>query len=167
VVEHRYARRVLGFRRLMIDEAGEALTLQHAAFVAEARIYGTVDIPPLLDTLDDIVREVSSAVMTGAFDGARLVGSVRLTLEGTIGWISRVAVAPDRQGEGIGSALLRQAESTAPISVATFQLTAGAKSGDNLRLYERLGYRLVEYRPDAVGITMALMTKTRVRNDLR
>ena len=36
------------------EHAGEVHTLQRAAFVAEARLYGTVEIPPLVETVDEI-----------------------------------------------------------------------------------------------------------------
>jgi hypothetical protein len=37
------------YRPVTLEQAGELLTLQRAAFVAEARTYSTVDIPPLAE----------------------------------------------------------------------------------------------------------------------
>jgi GNAT superfamily N-acetyltransferase len=154
------------YRGLGADDAGEALTVQRAAFVAEARVYGTVEIPPLVETLDQIRQEIATTVTAGAFAGSRLVGSARLTVDGTIGWISRVAVAPDQQGGGIGGALLEWLEAAAPPPVTVFQLCAGGKSDANVAMYERRGYREFERRRDSAGVELVCLRKPRpeVRN---
>ncbi|WP_279234552.1 hypothetical protein [Microbacterium sp. SS28] len=41
-------------RGIRIEDAGEILTLQRAAFVQEALIHGTPDMPPLTQTLDEL-----------------------------------------------------------------------------------------------------------------
>ncbi len=43
--------------RVTPDDAGEVLTVQRAAFVSEALIYGSVDMPPLTQTLDQVRAE--------------------------------------------------------------------------------------------------------------
>ncbi|MGO9660805.1 MAG: GNAT family N-acetyltransferase [Acidimicrobiales bacterium] len=143
------------------EHAGEVHTLQRAAFVAEARLYGTVEIPPLVETVDEIRRELASTVTMGAWLGSRLVGTARLTLDGSIGWVSRVAVAPDLQGQGVGSRLLSTLESAAPPQVRRFQLGAGHKSGDDLAMNERRGYREVSRRVDQAGVELVAMGKDR------
>jgi ribosomal protein S18 acetylase RimI-like enzyme len=151
----------VAFRRLQVGDAGEALTVQRAAFLDEARLYGVVDIPPLVETLDDLQREIGTTITLGAFAGHRLVGSARLSVDGTIGWISRVAVAPDQQGRGIGGALLDRLEAEAPRVVTAFELCAGAESGANIAMYARRGYREFERRQDAAGIDLVCMRKAR------
>jgi GNAT superfamily N-acetyltransferase len=143
------------------EHAGELLTLQRGAFVAEARLYGTVEIPPLVETLDEIRRELATTVTMGAWLGDRLVGAARLTLEGPVGWISRVAVAPDLQGQGIGSRLLSAVEAAALPQVRRFQLAAGHRSQDNLAMYVRRGYREISRRVDPAGVELVVMGKDR------
>ena len=155
-------------------DAGEALTVQRAAFVAEATLYDNTRIPPLTESLEALRGEIEKATVTvmGAFDGHRLVGSARLTVDragdagvgpvaigATIGWISRVAVAPDQQGRGIGARLLVALEAAAPAEVMVFKLWAGAESEANIRLYERLGYRFERDVVDTVGVKMVQLTK--------
>jgi GNAT superfamily N-acetyltransferase len=147
------------FRVLGPEDAGEVLTVQRAAFVAEARVYGTAEIPPLVETLDEVRGELETTVSVGAFRNGRLVGAARLTLEGPVGWISRVAVAPDQQGQGIGSLILDAVEDAAPDWVVRLQLAAGAKSAGNVAMYERRGYREFERRKDAAGIELICMGK--------
>jgi GNAT superfamily N-acetyltransferase len=149
------------YRVLGPEHAGEVLTVQRAAFVAEARVHGTTEIPPLVETLDEVRRELADTIMIGAFQAARLIGAIRLTIEGPIGWISRVAVAPDQQGKGIGSDLLEAAEHAAPPEVRRFQLAAGEKSSSNVTMYERRGYREFSRRVDSAGVELVLMGKDR------
>ncbi|HZQ59343.1 MAG TPA: GNAT family N-acetyltransferase [Acidimicrobiales bacterium] len=149
------------YRRLGVDDAGQALTVQRAAFVDEARVYRTVEIPPLVESLDQLRHEIATTITMGAFVGERLVGSARLTLEGSVGWISRVAVAPDQQGAGIGSALLAAVEGAAPPEVTVFQLCAGGRSDANVAMYARRGYREFERRTDAAGVELICMRKAR------
>ena len=53
------------YLRLGPERAGEVLTVQRAAFVAEARVYGTAEIPPLTETLDR-VHELPMSLEGGA-----------------------------------------------------------------------------------------------------
>jgi len=149
------------YRLLGPEDAGEVLTLQRAAFVAEARLYGTTEIPPLVETLDEVRHELRTTIMMGALLAGRLVGAIRLTVEGPIGWISRVAVAPDQQGKGIGSDLLGSVEAVAPPEVRRFQLAAGNKSSANVTMYERRGYQEFSRRVDSAGVELVLMGKDR------
>jgi len=124
-------------------DAGELLTLQRAAFVTEAAIYDDFALPPLTETLDDLRAELSdSAVVTlGVREQGRLIGSVRVRRTGEDeAYLGRLAVAPDRRGAGIGTHLLRVAESVFP-SVRKIRLLTGEHSTENIRLYARLGYR--------------------------
>ena len=64
-----------------------------------------------------------------------------LRVDGDVAEIGRLAVAPDRQGEGIGTRLMREIEARAPAAVRELRLFTGEHSAGNLRLYTRLGYR--------------------------
>ncbi len=97
-----------------------------------------------------------------AWRGNRLVGAARLTVDGPIGWLSRVAVAPDQQGQGIGSGLLDALEAAAPPDVRRFQLAAGQKSTANRAMYERRGYREVSRFTDAARVELVVMGKDRL-----
>ncbi|MGW8484370.1 GNAT family N-acetyltransferase [Microbacterium sp. NPDC055903] len=121
------------------EDAGEVLTIQRAAFVSEAMIYGTVDMPVLTQTLDQLRAELVDAVGWVARVKGRLVGAIRARQTPELLLIGRIAIAPDMQGHGVGRALLSAAEesSTAPEA----ELFTGSLSEANLRLYESCGYR--------------------------
>jgi ribosomal protein S18 acetylase RimI-like enzyme len=120
------------------EDAGEVLTIQRAAFVSEALIYGSVDMPPLTQTLDELEAELRDAYGWVARVDGRLVGAIRAREQDGLLLIGRIAIAPDQQGEGIGQALLEAAESSS--SAAEAELFTGSLSEANIRLYERCGY---------------------------
>jgi GNAT superfamily N-acetyltransferase len=114
-------------------DAGEILTLQRAAYVGEAMLYDQF-LPPLHETLDEIkhVLDGQDTTVLGIRDNGRLIGTARIKQDGEIG---RVAVAPDRQHEGLGSALLEEA-----IDRGGTWLFTGDRSEANLRLYRKHGF---------------------------
>lgn len=147
--------------RLGPADAGEVLTLQRAAYVTEARAHGDLDLPPLLETLDE-TRVALEGLSWGVRENGRLVASVRLTVTGPVGVIGRLVVAPDRQGEGLGSGLLRFAESAAPADVTVFRLFTGSNSVGPLHLYAKHGYRETHRTPEN-NHELVHLEKARVR----
>ncbi|MCI4064990.1 GNAT family N-acetyltransferase [Micromonospora sp. R77] len=144
-----------------VGDAGEILTVQRAAYLVEAQRYGDPFLPPLTETLDEVRAALAGpTVVLAARLGARLVGSVRATVEGDTAHVGRLSVAPDQQGRGVGGRLLAAIEAACAGRVSRFALFTGAESTDNLRLYARRGYRLVAHRPDPNGIRLAVLEKT-------
>jgi len=123
---------------ISVSDAGEVLTIQRAAFVSEAIIYQSVDMPPLVQTLDELEAELRDADGWVARRSGRLVGAIRTRREGDLLLIGRIAIAPDQQGAGIGQALLEAAEQAS--GAAEAELFTGSLSEANIRLYERCGY---------------------------
>lgn len=123
-------------------DAGQALTVQRAAYVSEARRYGAPDIPPLRETLDALHADLAlpGVVALGAWIGSRLVGSVRGRVDGSAMEVARFAVAPDVQGRGVGRALLAALHAATPQPVTCTWLVTGARSDDNIRFYTAAGY---------------------------
>ena len=121
-----------------VEDAGELLTLQRAAYVTEAQLYDDLRLPALVQTLAELRAELAAGGGVVAREGPRLVGAVRLRFDGDVVHVGRLTVAPDRQGEGIGGRLLAAAEAAAPARRAA--LFTGHRSEANLRLYRRCGY---------------------------
>jgi ribosomal protein S18 acetylase RimI-like enzyme len=130
----------------VLDEtsAGEI----RAAYVTEAAAHNDFAIPPLTQTLDELRDELLSAEVTalGVREHRRLIGAVRLRHKGRSVEVGRLTVAPDRQGQGIGSFLLREAEFTFS-ETEELRLFTGERSAANIRLYERSGYVEVARTP--------------------
>lgn len=143
--------------RVTPDDAGEVLTVQRAAFVSEALIYGSVDMPPLTQTLDQVRAELADNAGWVARSEGRLVGVIRAVQDGDLLLIGRIAIAPDMQGEGIGRALLQAAEEGS--SAVTAELFTGSLSEANIRLYETCGYLQTERVAQDDGTEQVFMRK--------
>ncbi|WP_291409775.1 GNAT family N-acetyltransferase [Actinophytocola sp.] len=145
---------------LAVGHAGEVLTVQRAAYVVEAQRNGSVHLPPLTETLDELRADLAADLLAfGAWLGPRLVGSVRGRPDGDRMEVARLSVAPDMQRRGIGRRLLATVEAAAPPAVRTFWLVTGARSEDNLRMYAKAGYAVVGERADAAGVAIVVLYK--------
>ncbi|BEP13828.1 GNAT family N-acetyltransferase [Acidothermaceae bacterium B102] len=119
-------------------DAGELLVVQRSAYVSEAQWYDAPRIPPLVETLDEVVAAIAAGGVLVARLGSRLVGSVRWEVAGGLCHVNRLSVATDLQGHGLGSRLLTAAGDAA--DAPAYTLFTGADSPHNIRLYERHGY---------------------------
>ncbi|WP_402461547.1 GNAT family N-acetyltransferase [Isoptericola aurantiacus] len=122
--------------------AGELLTLRRAAFVSEAQVYGDPNIPPLTQTLPELREDMArdDVVTIGAWDGHRLVGSIRVEISGERATLGRLAVAPDQQGRGMGTTLLFAILEFLPEQISEIWAFTGKDSRQNLALYAKHGY---------------------------
>ncbi|PFG36237.1 acetyltransferase (GNAT) family protein [Flavimobilis soli] len=142
------------------EHAGELLTLRRAAFVTEAQAYEDPFIPPLTQTLGELRADmVAPGVITlGAWDGPRLVGSVRIEIEGSKATLGRLAVAPDRQGEGIGTQMMLAVAPLLPEGVEEIWVFTGKDSKQNLAMYQQQGYEH-QYDQAAGDLTYAYLRR--------
>ena len=140
--------------------AGELLTVRKAAFVSEAQLYDDPHIPPLTQTLEELRADLADpAVITlGAWLGHRLVGSIRVGVEGTKATLGRLAVVPDLQGQGIGTQLLLAVPERLPADIAEVWVFTGRDSVQNLAMYAKHGYEH-EYDQAAGDLTYAYLRK--------
>jgi ribosomal protein S18 acetylase RimI-like enzyme len=145
--------------------AGEALTVQYAAYLTEARRYGTTEIPPLCETVSELAADLErdDVLGLGVWVGTRLVGSVRLRGAGVGSGrgraeLARFSVAPDAQGHGLGRALMARAHARLAVGDVTW-LVVGGRSAENLRLYRRAGYVDVGHLVDGAGVGLVRMER--------
>lgn len=142
------------------DNAGELLTLRRAAFVTEAQTYGDPNIPPLTQTLDELIEDIAreDVVTLGAWLGHRLVGSVRVELEDGKATLGRLAVAPDLQGEGIGTQMMWAVLPHLPEETTEIWVFTGKDSKQNIAMYQKNGY---EHQHDQIAgdLTYAYLRK--------
>ncbi|QAY70188.1 GNAT family N-acetyltransferase [Xylanimonas protaetiae] len=123
-------------------DAGELLTLRRAAFVTEAQQYNDPFIPPLTQTLAELRADLArdDVVTVGAWEGPRLVGSIRVELEENKATLGRLAVAPDMQGRGIGTSLLFAIIPYLPEAVTEIWVFTGKDSKENISMYAKHGF---------------------------
>ncbi len=96
---------------------------------------------------DDYTERVLRGDATVAIVGGEVVGAIVLIAEKDHVLVENVAVDPDRQGEGVGRALLAWAEAFARTAgTPEVRLYTNAGMTRNIALYGRLGYREVDRR---------------------
>jgi GNAT superfamily N-acetyltransferase len=121
-----------------IADAEEILTLQKLAYQSEAERYSNYNIPPLTQTLDEIKDQFRNHIFLKAVSEGRTIGTVRAYEENGTCYIGRLAVHPDSQNRGIGTALMKAIECY--FKPQRFELFVGSRSDKNIYLYKKLGY---------------------------
>jgi GNAT superfamily N-acetyltransferase len=139
-------------------DAEAILALQRLAYASEARRYQNWSIPPLVETLGEVRRHIERDAVLKAVLADRLVGSVRGVVAGRTCEVGRLIVHPDVQRRGIGSGLLAAIEGRVP-DVDAYELFTGDRSVENLRLYERHGYRETRRHPLPTGVALVYLRK--------
>ena len=142
------------------SDAEAIFELQRLAYQSEARLYQDWEIPPLKETLEELQAEFERQVFLKSVHGEpqRIIGSARARLQGGICSIGRLIVHPQYQGQGIGSALLREVERQFP-QAECFELFTGNRSGRNISLYQRLGYVAFDERKLSDNVTLVFLRK--------
>ena len=121
--------------------AAELLVLTRACFVEDATADPGLPMPQFHETVADAVDGMEVWRTWIVREAGRLIGSVRARADGDVLHISRVMVAPDLHGRGIGRALLAFAEAQAPPATRRFVLDAARANERNQRFYKKAGYR--------------------------
>lgn len=130
------------------EDLREILDLQYLAYQSEAALFGTADIPPLKQTIEEVIEEYNKGIILKAVDeNGVIIGSVRAYSENGTAYIGKLMVHPQMQKRGIGSMLLSAAENEFPRH--RYELFTSTKSISNIRLYEKHGYRI--FREEAVS----------------
>lgn len=126
------------------------LALQKRAFRREAVFYGDFEMPPMTQTLEQIREEASRRTVLKLVEGDVILGSARghYDPETRSGYLGRLIVEPGRQGQGLGTRLIRAIEALFP-EAKRWEIFTGAQSEGNIRLYRKLGY--VPYKEVPAG----------------
>lgn len=142
------------------EHAGELLTLQRAAFVTEAQHYDNPRLPALTQTYEELLADIDrvDVVMIGAWLGYRLVGAIRVQVEGERANLGRFAVAPDLQGQGIGTEMLMRTLDYVPESISEVWVFTGQDSQQSLNVYAKTGFEH-QYDTHTGDLTYAYLRK--------
>lgn len=141
-----------------VADAAEILALQKQAYLSEAELYGDFSIPPLTQKLDEIVAEFARRTFLKMIEEGKIIDSVQGLQIGDTCFVGRLIVHPDRQGQGLGTRLMAAIEA-AFSHVERFELFTGHKSFANIRLYERVGYRIFRTEEVSPALFLVFMEK--------
>lgn len=103
-------------------------------------------------------RAVQAHRIDLVIDQDAVVALIALVDEGDVLLIENLAVRPERQGHGLGEALLRHAEAVAAASrQSTLRLYTNARFAANLRFYARRGFVVTREEVIAVGTVVHMV----------
>lgn len=146
-------------QKASIENAGEILELQKTAYVSEAELIDDFSIPPLHQTMDEILSEFNHQIFLKVELSGKIVGSVRIYSENNTCFIGKLIVHPDCQNIGIGTKLLHEAEKQFP-DAERYELFTGVKSQRNLYIYGKNGYRIFKDKQISDKLTLVFLEKT-------
>ena len=144
-------------RRAVPADADPIRDLVRAAYEGYTALIGRTPIPMLAD-YHEAVRVHDTWVLDDA--GVGIVGVLELIPRADQLWIENVAVAPDRQGQGLGRRLLDHAEHEARArGLPSIGLLTNERYARNIALYERDGY-VETHREPHLGTDLVNFRKT-------
>ena len=118
----------------------EILQLQYLAYQSEAALFGSKDIPPLKQTIEEVIAEYREGIILKMVDeNDVIIGSVRAKESNGTVYIGKLMVHPDHRRSGYGARLLAEVEQFYPGK--RYELFTSSRSIDNIKLYRKSGYK--------------------------
>ncbi len=159
-----YTRNPEGYKKIVRsseNDLAEVLKLQYLAYQSEAALFGTDDIPPLKQTIEEVEEEFRNGTILKMVtaDGS-IIGSVRAHVKDGTAYIGKLMVHPDYRGRGLGSTLLTEIERYCKVS--RYELFTSTRSSDNIRLYQKAGYEIFDERAVNDELVFVYMEKRSV-----
>lgn len=130
--------------RATLEDLTEILQLQKLAYQQEAERYGDCHIAPLTQTLAELRAEYPTTLFLKLVQDNKIVGSVKGRKAKETCHLGRLMVHPQYQRQGFGTALIKKLEEefAKDSEITRIELFTGARSFNNIRLYEAQGYAI-------------------------
>ena len=142
------------------NDLEDILLLQKKAYLTEAAIYNDYTIPPLHQTIESIQNEFNeSYILKATTIDNKLIGSIRVVIKGTNGYIGKLIVDEQFQNMGIGKKLLYEIEKIHSEKVTRLELFTGIKSEKNLHIYLHFGYKEFKREKLNENVTIVFLEK--------
>lgn len=137
----------------------ELIAIQRRAFGPAAERYGIPDLPPLLETVDQVEIEIARDVVLKAIDEhGRAIGAVRGQDRSGCVYVGRLVVDPAFQRRGIAKRLMLALEERFPAATC-FELFTGSMNEPGMGLYLQLGYREVRRERKTETLSLVYLDK--------
>jgi len=131
------------------------LQLQKKAFYDQALIYNDFNLPPLIQTIEDLREEFRLKAIYKVQQDGIIIASIRCSVKDNTLYLEKLIVDPDFQNRGIGTTVMTEIEKRYSSAVNRYALFTGHKSERNLYLYHKLGYR--EIRQETIRDDLRLI----------
>ena len=141
------------------EDLEEILQLQYLAYQSEAALFKSRDIPPLKETLEEVIEEFEAGTVLKLVENGKIIGSVRASeKDGTV-YIGKLMVHPTRQRRGYGRHLLEEIEKCYPGK--RYELFTSTRSIDNISLYQKCGYTIFDNKVISDELEFVYLEKER------
>ena len=147
----------MGIYKAGLEDLQEILQLQYLSYQSEAALFGSRDIPPLKQTLDEVIAEYENGIVLKMTDDDVIVGSIRAKERNGTVYIGKLMVHPDYRRNGYGTKLLTEIEKYFPDK--RYELFTSTRSTDNIRLYQNLGYKMFDRKAITDELQFVYMEK--------
>lgn len=143
------------------NDLAEILALQKLAYRENVIRYNDENIPPMIETLDEMTEQFKIYTFLKAVVDGEIIGSVRGCMQDGFAYIERLIVHPDKQNQGIGRKLMAAIEQK--FDTPVFRLFTGHLDDKNISLYSKLGYVIygekVQITPTLFFVNMEKINK--------
>lgn len=136
--------------------AEAVLSLQKEAYLIEADLLGTRDIPPLRETIEELMS--CRERFFGYYEEGQLIGAIAFKYLKSVVDIHRVMVHPHFFRRGIARMLIRHVERQLP-NAKLMIVSTGAKNTPAIKLYESLGFEWLDETIVSEGLRVANFKK--------
>ena len=147
----------IGIYKAGLEDLQEILQLQYLSYQSEAALFGSRDIPPLKQTLDEVIAEYNNGIVLKMTDNDVIVGSIRAKERNGTVYIGKLMVHPDYRRNGYGTKLLTEIEKYFPDK--RYELFTSTRSTGNIRLYRNLGYKMFDRKAITDELQFVYMEK--------
>jgi len=144
-----------------VKDAEEILKLQRLAYRSEAELYNDYEISPLKQTINEMLGQFKTHLFLKAASKGQIIGTVRAYEKDGTCYVRRLAVSPEMQNQGIGTALMKKIEGC--FKAGRFELFTGAKSAKNIHLYQKLGYSVFRKEQHGCGGSIEIVYMEKFR----
>lgn len=122
------------------EDAAAILDVQRRAFTRYLTVFTAHQINPLIETIEEVRQAIQNDCVYVVVEEQQVRGSARAMIKSGVALLTNIAVDPDHEGRGIGTALLKVIENYVRGKAHKLYLETPLIAPQSLRFYVELGY---------------------------